>query len=209
MFRMTDDSHWNNTWWMDPVYLGRYPADGLAIYGRSVPEFDPDDMKVIAQPLDFCGVNLYTTEFWKAGTTGPERVPHPDGCPMNTLRWPINAPAMYWGPRFFHRRYGLPVVITEHGMCNTDWVMRDGCVHDPQRIDFLEGQLAQLGSAIADGVPVSGYFHWSLMDNFEWANGYSQRFGLIHVDYATQRRTPKDSYHWYRGVIAAHSERAP
>ena len=92
-------------------------------------------------------------------------------------------------------------MITENGFAGLDWVGMDGAVHDPQRIDFTGRYLAELTRAIDDGVDVRGYFHWSLMDNFEWADGYRQRFGLIHVDYQTLRRTPKDSARWYANII--------
>jgi beta-glucosidase len=100
-----------------------------------------------------------------------------------------------------HERYKLPIVVTENGLSAMDWVHLDGKVHDPQRIDFTTRYLRELRRASEDGVDIRGYFHWSLMDNFEWAAGYRERFGLIHVDYATQVRTPKDSFHWYRSVI--------
>ena len=115
--------------------------------------------------------------------------------------WPVTPACLYWGPRFFHERYGLPVVITENGMASDDQVDSDGQVHDSPRIKFLSRHLGQLGRAIDDGVRVDGYFHWSIMDNFEWAEGYAQRFGLIHVDYPTGKRTLKDSARWYREVI--------
>ena len=109
-----------------------------------------------------------------------------------------------WGPRFLHERYQLPVVVTENGMANCDWIHLDGQVHDPQRIDFLTRYLREYRRAAEEGVPVRGYFLWSIMDNFEWSFGYKRRFGIIYVDYATQKRIPKDSAHWYRGVIASH-----
>ena len=109
---------------------------------------------------------------------------------------------MYFGPRFLHERYGLPIVVTENGLSNRDWVFEDGKVHDRARVDFLTRYLRELARAASDGVPVRGYFHWSIMDNFEWAHGYKHRFGLIHVDYPTQRRTLKDSAHHYAKIIA-------
>ena len=114
--------------------------------------------------------------------------------------------ALYWGPRFFHERYKLPILITENGMSSADWVSLDGRVHDPQRIDFTQRYLRSLHQAIADGVPVIGYMHWSLLDNFEWGQGYKERFGLIHVDYTTQRRTLKDSARWYAEVIRTNGD---
>jgi beta-glucosidase len=99
-------------------------------------------------------------------------------------------------------RYGkLSFVFTENGFCNLDWVGLDGRVHDPQRIDFLHRYLKSLKRAAAEGIQLGGYFYWSVMDNFEWAEGYKARFGLVHVDYATQKRTLKDSAMWYREVI--------
>ncbi len=203
MWRMTDDSVWNNTWWMDPVYLGAYPQDGLAIYGADAPAIGPDDMRIISQPLDFCGVNIYTAEYWQADAGGnPELIPISDSHPLTAIRWPITPEGLYWGPRFYHERYKLPILITENGMSNNDIVALDGRVHDPQRIDFLHRHLRQLRRAAEEGVPVEGYLHWSLTDNFEWANGYKERFGLIYVDYQTQQRVIKDSGYWYKDVIA-------
>lgn len=98
-------------------------------------------------------------------------------------------------------RYGCPIVITENGMANPDWKHLDGGVHDPQRIDFMARHLEELRLSIRDGIDIRGYFHWSLMDNFEWAEAYRQRFGLIYVDYLTQERTLKDSAYWYKKVI--------
>jgi beta-glucosidase len=95
-------------------------------------------------------------------------------------------------------------VITENGMSNPDWVQLDGRVNDPQRIDFLDRYLSQYRRAIADGVDARGYFAWSLLDNFEWAEGYRERFGIVHVDYETLKRTPKESAKWYREVIKSH-----
>jgi len=115
----------------------------------------------------------------------------------------VTPEALYWGPRFMYERYGVPLFITENGLANADWISLDGAVHDPQRIDFTRRYLLALERAIADGVDLRGYFHWSLMDNFEWANGYRERFGLIFVDYATQQRVLKDSARWYAGVIAS------
>ena len=98
-------------------------------------------------------------------------------------------------------RYNLPLVITENGMSNCDWVAQDGKVHDGARIDYLRRHLRALSDAMAEGVDVRGYFQWSIMDNFEWAEGYKHRFGLIHVDFETQKRTLKESAYWYREVI--------
>jgi len=113
---------------------------------------------------------------------------------------------LYWGPRFLYERYQKPLYITENGLSSMDWVSTDGKVHDLNRIDFTRRHLQYLERAIDEGVPVRGYFHWSIMDNFEWAAGYRERFGLIHVDYKTQSRTLKESALWYRDVIASNGE---
>ena len=119
------------------------------------------------------------------------------------MDWPITPEALYWGPKFFYERYTLPIVVTESGMANDDRV-ENGIVHDRERIDFLYKYLGEYARAIDDGVPALGYFLWSLMDNFEWAEGYSKRFGIIHVDYETQQRLLKYSAHWYKKLIASH-----
>jgi beta-glucosidase len=166
------------------------------------------DLEIIAQPTDFLGLNLYQGARLRAGAAGPEVVPTPAGCPLSGFNWPVTPEALYWGPRLAHERYGKPIFITENGVSCRDWVSLDGRVHDAQRVDFLSRHLRALGRAIAEGVPVEGYFHWSALDNFEWADGYKERFGLIFVDYETGQRIPKDSYHWYRRIIASRGRAA-
>jgi len=114
---------------------------------------------------------------------------------------PITPGCLYWGPRFFYERYGLPIAVTENGLSTRDQLFLDGKVHDPQRIDYIHRGLLELARAIKDKVQVLGYWFWSLLDNFEWADGYKQRFGLIYVDFETQKRIPKDSFYWYRKVV--------
>jgi len=204
MFSITDGGgFWNNTWFMDPILKGRYPEDGLRAYGRNVPKHSRRDLALMHQPLDFFGVNVYHGDRVAAGRGGKaEPVPQPVGYPQTANDWPVMPECLYWGPRFFHERYKLPIYVTENGLSSMDWIARDGAVHDPGRIDYLARHLAQLKRAAADGVPVRGYFQWSILDNFEWAEGYKERFGLVYVDYPTQRRIPKDSARWYRDVIA-------
>src|SRR5262252_862930 len=194
MFAVNVRTSWTNAWWMDPVFLGRYPEDGLRFYGADAPEVRPGDLETIAQPVDFFGVNIYEGQYFKAGPNGePEQVPVPVGHPITGFNWNVTPDAMYWVTRFFHERYKKPLVITENGLSCRDWISLDGKVHDPGRIDFTARYLTELHRSIAEGVPVLGYFHWSILDNFEWAEGYKQRFGLVFVDYPTQRRIPKDS----------------
>jgi beta-glucosidase len=203
-----DESYKQNAWWLDAMILGRYPADGLALYGPSMPQILSGDMETIHQPLDFLGVNLYQADAVRRGKSGhPEVVPFPVGSPLTSMEWAITPTIMRLVPTWLHERYKLPIVIAENGVSLPDWVAADGQVHDPQRIDFTRAYLLELRAAIGDGVPVRGYFHWSLLDNFEWAHGYKQRFGLVHVDFATQKRTPKDSARWYRDVIASNGAR--
>jgi beta-glucosidase len=210
MFSIRQPDTWNNTWYADPMILGGYPEDGLRVYERHMPKVGADDMTTIAQPLDFYGCNIYHGEYIRAGVNGmPEIVDTDAGHPMTMLKWWVRPEALYWGPRFLYERYKLPVVVMENGLANQDWVSVDGSVHDPQRIDFTTRYLLALRRAIDDGVPVGGYFHWSIMDNFEWAEGYSQRFGLVYIDFRTQQRILKDSAYWYRDVIASNGATLP
>jgi beta-glucosidase len=207
MFSVRDKIFMNNSWFSDPMILGNYPVDGLELFGRDMPEFPNTDMNIICQPLDFYGVNIYQGEFIQATPDGGAEVTTGTDIPaLTTMGWPITPQALYWGPRFLYERYNLPIVITENGIANMDWVHRDGKVHDPQRIDYLGRHLSELRRAIDDNVAVKGYFVWSIMDNFEWAHGYKQRFGLIYVDYSTGQRIMKDSAYWYKEVIATNGE---
>ena len=128
------------------------------------------------------------------------------GCPRSNFGWNLTPQSLYYSSKFWHERYGLPVLITENGYAGCDHVMLDGKVHDPQRQDWMHRYLLELKRAVDDGIPVLGYTYWSIMDNFEWAEGYDLRFGLVHIDYRTQKRTVKDSAYWYREVIAANGE---
>ena len=204
MFSVRAKDCWNNTWWTDPMFFGRYPEDGLALFGGDVPPIGDRDMKTICQPLDFFAVNIYSGRKTRAGKDGqPENMPMSLGQAMTAFHWAVSPEVLYWGPRFFWERYNLPIIITENGMSNIDWVSLDGKVYDPQRIDFLHRYLLEVKKAYKHGVEVLGYFQWSTMDNFEWREGYKERFGLIYVDYPTQKRILKDSAYWYKEVIAS------
>ena len=194
---------WNCAWWMDPVYLGTYPGDGVKLYEADMPKIGADDMKTISQPLDCIGTNMYQASYCRQRADGTrERLDHAAGIPLTTYTWPITPDVLYWGPKFLHERYKMPVVITENGMANVDMVFRDGKVHDPQRCEYIDLHLDAVSRAMADGVPIHGYFYWSLMDNFEWEHGYRHRFGLVHVDFESQKRILKDSAYRYRDIIA-------
>ena len=196
------------TWYSDPVVLGCYPEDGLKLFGRYLPDGWEKDMALICQPLDFYTQNIYEGgEFRAAGSAdGWEEVPYPDGMPRTAFKWPVTPRALYWGPRFLWERYRLPFMISENGMSCHDWIMLDGKVHDPNRIDYMHRYLKELRRACEDGVDIRGYFYWSFLDNFEWGKGYTERFGLVYVDYATGERTPKDSAAWYAEVIRENGE---
>jgi beta-glucosidase len=209
MYSVVQPNHWNLTWWTDPVILGRYPEDGLRLFGKDAPAASSADLEIISAPTDFLGLNIYQGAVVRAGASGkPEVVPTPPGFPLTAFNWPVTPDALYWGPRLAHERYQKPILITENGLSCRDWPSLDGRVHDAQRIDFLTRHVRQLHRAVASGVPVEGYFHWSALDNFEWADGYKERFGLIYVDYASGERIPKDSYHWYAKIIATRGRAA-
>ena len=195
-------------WFSDPVILGTYPEDGLACFGRYLPEGWQEDLKEICQPLDFYTQNIYEGKQIRAtdGQGNYETVPYPAGHPRTACGWPVTPRALYWGPRFLWERYKVPFMISENGISCHDWIMSDGKVHDPNRIDYVRQYLKELRRAAEDGADIRGYFYWSLLDNFEWARGYTERFGLVYVDYATQKRTPKDSMAWYADVISANGE---
>ena len=201
-FSASEKNLWNNTLFSDPILLGHYPEDALRTWGKDFPAYTQNDLKTIHQKIDFYGLNIYRGTPVHCGPDGKAVAADPEpGAPINAFHWNVTPSALYWGPRFIHERYNLPIYITENGFGGLDWVSLDGEVHDPQRIDFTRRYLLELGRAMDEGVDVKGYFHWSLMDNFEWHEGYRQRFGLVHVDYRTQKRTPKDSAWWYASMI--------
>ena len=200
-FAIVSKDFFNNSWFSDPMLLGYYPDDGLELFGDDMPAFPDGDLDTICQPLDYFGANIYSGHYLRAGDEGRGRIVERENTAYTDMGWPITPEVMYWAPKFYHERYRLPLVVAENGMAHADRV-RDGRVDDDPRIEFLRCYLRQYARAIADGVPAIGYLMWSLLDNFEWAEGYAKRFGMIHVDYSTQRRTLKDSACWYSHVIA-------
>ena len=204
LFALPDDLSnwtWNVSWWSDPVILGKYPEEGMKKYEKYLPVITDEDMKLISQPIDFYGQNIYNGRCIRMGTDGrPEEVRRPAGFPKTATNWPETPEALNWGPKFLYERYRKPIYITENGMACHDTVSQDGKVHDPNRIDFLARYLKNLKRA-AEEIDIRGYFQWSLMDNFEWDKGYAERFGIIYVDFETQERIWKDSAYWYRDLI--------
>lgn len=187
------------SYWSDPIYLGKYPDEFVNKYKELIPEFTSEEWAMISAPLDFYGVNVYYLAGRAEGENGYSDIWY-QGRAHTALNWPVTPEALYWAPKFLYRRYKLPVMITENGMSEHDWVSLDGKVHDSYRIDYTNRYLREL-MRVSEEVPVIGYMHWSVMDNFEWAEGYDERFGLIYIDYQTQERIIKDSGFWYKNVI--------
>ena len=193
---------WNVSWFSDPVFLGHYPEEGLKKYKDYLPEITEEDMQLIHQPLDFMGHNIYNGYFIREGKDGkPEYVQTEDGFPITASKWPIVPDCLYWGARFLCERYHLPLYITENGASCADNMARDGGVHDTERIEFLDAYLGAVQRAVQEGIDLRGYFLWTFLDNFEWEKGYQERFGIVWVDFKTQKRVAKDSALWYRDVI--------
>ncbi|MEU7278115.1 GH1 family beta-glucosidase [Streptomyces sp. NPDC045431] len=203
-----------NRLFLDPVFHGRLPADLVAdTAGLTDWAFVRDgDLEVTSAPVDSLGINYYSPTVVGAGTCdvpspwpGSEAhvrfVPAPG--PRTAMDWPVDADGLYeLLVRLRDELPSVPLLVTENGAAYDDYADPSGAVHDPERVAYLHAHLAAVHRALADGVDVRGYFLWSLLDNFEWAYGYGKRFGIVHVDFASQRRTPKDSARWYADVIA-------
>lgn len=187
------------------ILEGRYTNAFLAGAGTAAPKFTAEDLKTISTRLDFVGINVYSPQYVRAISASPgyEIVPFAKSHPRTASSWQYVGPeALYWAPRHLHNVWNVPeIFISENGCGTFDAPATDGIVYDSDRVMFLRNYLTMLQQASAKGVPVRGYFVWSLFDNFEWADGYATRFGLIHVDYATQKRTPKLSASYYAEVM--------
>ncbi|MEP6849375.1 MAG: GH1 family beta-glucosidase [Acidobacteriota bacterium] len=194
-----------NAQFMTVIQEGKYTDLYLANAGANAPKFTDADLKAISSPLDFAGINIYTPTYIRADGSrqGFAVVPHPSTFPHMVSFWLFIGPeALYWGPRNVNKIWGVKeLYITENGCSSADVPSADGTVYDTDRVMYIRNYLTHLQRATTEGVPVKGYFCWSLMDNFEWADGYSNRFGLHYVDYETQKRTPKLSAHFYKEVI--------
>lgn len=184
--------------WTDPIYLGQVPESMKQVLSE-------EDMRTIYQPLDLFCTNVYgSANFYdNPGRENPLSYP---GIPKSHIGMPFRPECMYYMAKFAWERYHLPVLFTENGFSNIDFVMLDGKVHDPQRIDYIHRYLLALRRAVEEGIPVEGYLYWSILDNFEWLKGYDLRFGLVYIDYPTQKRTLKDSAFYYQGIIESNGE---
>jgi len=199
-----------NRWWLDPIHGRGFPQDMLQVYGVDLPE-RPGDLETIATPLDWLGVNYYNPSVLADDPDGPPpyaKETRLRGVRRTMLDWEVRADGLEQVLVRVTSDYGArQVYVTENGSAWADTVGPDGRVHDPERARYLDEHLAACGRAVRRGVPLAGYFAWSLLDNFEWANGYDARFGLVHVVYATQQRIAKDSAHRYAGIIRTHRDR--
>lgn len=180
-------------WWTEPIYAGRVP-EGLK------DTLTKEDMEIICHPLDFFAGNVYAAANYMDAPGRANPLVYP-GIPRTGMGWPVTDDVLYYFVKFAYQKYGLPVLVSENGYAGLDSVMLDGKVHDPQRTDYIHRYLLALRRAADEDIPILGYMYWSFMDNFEWGHGYDKRFGLVYVDYQTQKRTVKDSAYYYRDVI--------
>jgi beta-glucosidase len=214
-----------NRWFLDAVLRGRYPEDIVRLYEHRLGELDfvrPGDEAAIGEPIDVLGVNYYSRSLVR-GRPKPaadelpwEVLPPGPGAPVTSMGWEVVPDALTELLRRLQREYDVPLLVSENGAAFADELSPGGAIEDVERTRYLVDHLAATHAAIEAGVKVEGYLWWSFLDNFEWAQGYTKRFGLVHVDYATQRRTVKASGRYYTRVIAgngsppaARARRAP
>jgi len=192
-----------------PLYLGEYPESLLKLWGNNSPEILENDMEIISTPVDVIGLNIYSAKLIRLNqeTNDFENVEYPSDYPRTLMGWPINSDALFWGVKMVSDIYfSKEIYITENGASFDDKPDADNKVHDPDRIKFLKAYLSKLHKAVSEGVKVRGYFLWSLMDNFEWARGYKQKFGIVYIDRENGlKRIIKDSGYWYKAWIAGDS----
>jgi beta-glucosidase len=207
-----------NRWYLDPVLRGRYPEDAVAdrvrrghLASPELPFVRDGDLAVIAAPLDFLGVNYYSRTVVRGDAAGePVAVRMVPESELTDMGWEVHPAGLHALLLRLEREYRpRKLLVTENGAAYTDPADADGRVADARRVAYLHGHLAAAARAIAAGVPLAGYFTWSLLDNFEWGHGYAMRFGLFDVDFASQRRRARDSAHWYRRVVAANAVDEP
>jgi beta-glucosidase len=194
-----------NASFLTVIQEGRYTDLYLKRLGPNAPKFTAEEMKIIRSPMDFTGINIYQPTYVRADASekGYAVVPYPASFPHMYSPWLyVGAEAIYWGPKLVADLWNVKeIYITENGASSSDEIAPDGHVYDTDRVMYLRNYITQLQRGVADGVPVRGYFLWSLLDNFEWADGYEKRFGITYVDFKTQKRTPKLSAAFYQQVI--------
>lgn len=187
---------------LDSLIHRKYDDSAPAAVRRFAETIPASDWNLMEKP-DFIGINVYSGDMVDAQGEYVKSIP---GAPLTACKWKVTPEVMHYCTVNNYRRYGLPVYITENGLSCNDRIYLDGKVHDGERIDFLHRYLLELSKGIEEGAPVLGYMQWSLLDNFEWAEGYDERFGMVYVDFETCRRIPKDSAEWYGHVIETNGE---
>ena len=197
-------------WYMDPLFKARYPNDVLTFLGADAPRIEAGDMQAIATAMDFLGINYYSRTVVSAAAQWDV---HDSGYGITDMGWEIYPRGLTDVLLRLQRDYPVPpMYVTENGGAFKDWVV-DGRINDVERTDYIARHIDAVAEAIRQGVRMEGYMVWSLLDNFEWASGYEKRFGIVHVDYQTQRRTPKASALWYADFLrrqkAMHAQRVP
>lgn len=199
-----------NAGYLTAMRTGRYTDHYLAELGADTPKFTPDEMKAVGSPLDFQGLNIYQPTWVRADSstpTGFSVVHEPDSYPHMFSPWlKVGPEGIYWAPKLANEAFNLrEIYITENGASSDDHIAPDGEIYDTDRTMFLRSYLTQLQKSVSEGTPIRGYFLWSLLDNYEWADGYEKRFGITYVDFQTQKRTPKLSSHFYKETIRRNS----
>jgi beta-glucosidase len=187
-----------------PLFTGKYEEEAFKRHAGPIPRVEQGDMELISQPMDFIAYNYYNHPPVRAAENeaGYEVVPMPPAYPRTDMDWPITPDALYWTLLFTKENFGaIPIYIAENGMAAPDRVEEDGSIQDTDRVEFLRIHLRMCHKALSQGVNLKGYYVWSFMDNFEWAFGYSKRFGMVRVDYDTQKRTVKESGYYYSRVM--------
>ncbi len=200
----------DNRWFMDAIYRGSYPQELFDFLHVSPPSIEDGDFDLITAPIDFLGINYYSRSLIRAGETtngtahAIEYISPVPGAIYTDMGWEVYPDGLRLLLRRLHDDYApRAMLITENGAAFQDHWDGDGYIADPQRIHYLDTHIGAVGQALMEGVPVRGYFAWSLMDNYEWAEGYSKRFGIVYVDYPSQRRIVKESGHWYASFLAS------
>jgi beta-glucosidase len=208
-----------NRWFLDPLFRGSYPEDLFTDLGVAPPPILQDDFSIISVPIDFLGVNYYSRMIVRDRTDSGikieqighsdsyEAIKHIPGADYTEMGWEVFPDGLANILTRIHREYGpMALVVTESGAAFDDHLDRNGNVHDQKRIEYLREHIQTVAQVIRQGVPIKGYIVWSFLDNFEWSEGYRKRFGLVYVDYATQRRIVKDSGRWYASFLASQRE---
>jgi len=206
--RWVDGLH--NRWFLDPIFRGHYPEDMAEAWAEIMPEVREGYLETISAPIDFLGVNNYTSPLVAADENGGRsQIVRRNDVDRTDMGWEVVPEGLEDLLVRLHRDYEPGAIyVTENGAAYPDVRGHDGSVNDPERQSYLQEYLAGAANAVAQGVPLRGYFAWSLFDNFEWAWGYWKRFGLVYIDYATLERVPKGSFYWYRDFIAAQRVRS-